>query len=306
VAERPIAVDEDVLRVEALTVTYDTSARPAVDQVSFQLRRGEILGLVGESGSGKTTTAMAILGLVKPPARVLGGSVELDGVDLLTLRRRELRALRWSSISLIPQGAMNALMPVMRVEAQIADVIRAHEGHVPRRRLRERVRELLAIVELAPHVAGMFPHELSGGMKQRVCIAMAIALEPHVVVADEPTSALDVVVQRAVAETLAGVQRRLGVSVILIGHDMALQAQLADRVGVMWRGRLVELGPVRDIFRAPAHPYTRMLLQSIPSLRERAWHPNAEVALLRELAQQHLDNGIPLRTIAGTHLAAVP
>src|SRR5882672_2243404 len=124
------------------------SARPAVDQVSFQLRRGEILGLVGESGSGKTTTAMAILGLVKPPARVLGGSVELDGVDLLTLRRRELRAVRWSSISLIPQGAMNALMPVMRVEAQIADVIRAHEGHVPRRRLRERIRELLASVEL--------------------------------------------------------------------------------------------------------------------------------------------------------------
>jgi peptide/nickel transport system ATP-binding protein len=307
VPERPATPPpEDVLSVERLTVTYDAAARAAVDGVSFQLRRGEILGLVGESGSGKTTTAMAILGLIKPPGRVVGGSVRLAGVDLLALGRRELRPLRWSAISLVPQGAMNALMPVMRVEAQIADAIRAHEGHIPRRAMRERIRELLASVELSPRVAEMFPHELSGGMKQRVCIAMAIALQPQVVVADEPTSALDVVVQRAVAETLADVQRRLGVSVILIGHDMALQAQLADRLGVMWNGRLVELGPVREIFRAPAHPYTRMLLRAIPSLRERSWHPDAEVSRLREQAQQHFDAGTPLRAIADNHLAAVP
>src|SRR4029077_4107769 len=156
---------------------------------------------------------------------------------------------------------MNSLAPLMRVEDQVIDVIRAHEGRTRRRLLSERVRELLATVELPPRVAKMFPHELSGGMKQRVCIAMAIALGPKVVVADEPTSALDVVVQRAVAQTLADIQRRLGVAVLLIGHDMALQAQLADRVGVMWQGRLVEIGPVGRIYHQPVHPYTQLLLR---------------------------------------------
>ena len=296
---------DDVLSVERLTVTYGAGARPAVADVGFRLRRGEMLGLVGESGSGKTTTAMALLGLIKPPGMVVSGTARLEGVDLLSAGRRELRRLRWSAISLVPQGAMNALTPVLRVEAQIADVIRAHEGRIPARQLRERIRTLLGTVELGPAVANMFPHELSGGMKQRVCIAMAIALEPKVVVADEPTSALDVVVQRAVAETLAEVQRRLGMSVLLIGHDMALQAQLADRIGVMWQGRLVELGPVRQIFRNPAHPYTQLLLRSIPSLRESSWHP-AEVAPLREQAQRYLDDLVPLRAVADDHQAAVP
>jgi peptide/nickel transport system ATP-binding protein len=297
---------EDVLRVDGLTVAYDGADRAAVDGVSFTLRRGELLGLVGESGSGKTTTAMAILGLTKPPARILSGAVELGGVDLLHIAPRDLRRLRWSAISLVPQGAMNALAPMLRVEAQIADAIRAHEGRRSRAQLRERVRELLASVGLPEHAAGMFPHELSGGMKQRVCIAMAIALQPKVVVADEPTSALDVVVQRTVAETLAEVQRRLGMAVLLIGHDMSLQAQLADRIGVMWQGRLVELGPVRDIFRAPAHPYTRLLLQSIPSLREKTWSPSDEVAALRAEAQRHVDQRVALRIIDREHLAAVP
>src|SRR4029077_163313 len=156
---------------------------------------------------------------------------------------------------------MNALAPVMRVEDQIIDVIRAHEGRARRQQLRKRISELLATVELPARVARMYPHELSGGMKQRVCIAMAIALGPKVIVADEPTSALDVVVQRAVAQTLADIQRRLGVSVLLIGHDMALQAQVADRVGVMWQGRLVEIGPVGRIYHQPVHPYTQLLLR---------------------------------------------
>ena len=298
---------EAVLRVRDLTVRYGAAPRPAADGVSLELRRGELLGLVGESGSGKTTTAMAILGLIRPPGRVVGGSVSLDGTDLLAIRGRELRRLRWRSISLVPQGAMNALAPVMRVEDQIVDVIRAHERGGPRgRQLRERVHELLATVELPPRVARMYPHELSGGMKQRVCIAMAIALGPKVVVADEPTSALDVVVQRAVAETLADVQQRLGVSVLLIGHDMGLQAQLADRVGVMWQGRLVELGPVRSIFHSPAHPYTQLLLRSSPSLRERQWRPPAEVAELRAQAQHLVDDAVPLRTVSSDHVAAVP
>lgn len=299
-------VREDVMRVEDLTVAYHPGAPPAVDSVSFQLRRGEMLGLVGESGSGKTTTAMAVLGLVKPPAKVLRGSVIVDGSDLLSLPPRELRRMRWSAISLVPQGAMNSLMPVMRVEAQIADVIRAHEGRVSRDQIDERVRDLLASVELEPRVARMFPHELSGGMKQRVCIAMAIALKPQVVVADEPTSALDVVVQKVVARTLADIRRRLDMSVVLIGHDMALQAQMADRVGVMWKGRLVEIGPVRTIFRQPSHPYTRLLLRSIPSLRQSSWEPAFEGAQLRALAQQHLDRLLPLRPISEDHLAAVP
>jgi peptide/nickel transport system ATP-binding protein len=297
---------EDVMQVKDLTVTYQPGAPPAVDGVSFQLRRGEMLGLVGESGSGKTTTAMAVLGLVKPPAKVLRGSVFVDGSDLLALPARDLRRLRWSSISLVPQGAMNSLTPVMRVGAQITDVIRSHEGRAARHDLDRRVRDLLASVELEPHVARMFPHELSGGMKQRVCIAMAIALRPKVMVADEPTSALDVVVQKAVALTLADIRHRLDMSVVLIGHDMALQAQLADRVGVMWKGRLVEIGPVRTIFRKPAHPYTRLLLRSIPSLRQSSWEPAFEGAKLRALAQQYIDQSLALRLIGEEHLAAVP
>jgi peptide/nickel transport system ATP-binding protein len=297
---------DEVLRVDDLRVVYDGAQTPAVDGVSFGLRRGELLGLVGESGSGKTTTAMAILGLIKPPGRILSGAVGLDGVDLFALSRSELRRVRWSAISLVPQGAMNALAPMLRVEEQIADAIRAHEHRQPRSALRTRVRDLLVSVGLPEHAGQMFPHELSGGMKQRVCIAMAIALEPKVVVADEPTSALDVVVQRTVAETLAAVQRRLGMATLLIGHDLSLQAQLADRVGVMWQGRLVEIGPVRSIFRAPAHPYTQLLLRSIPSLRSRTWNPPHEVAALRGEAQQHLDARVPLRAVDADHLAAIP
>jgi peptide/nickel transport system ATP-binding protein len=299
-------VADEILRVRDLSVRYGAAPQLAADGVSLELRRGELLGLVGESGSGKTTTAMAILGLIRPPGRVVAGSVLLEDTDLLTLGDRDLRRIRWSSISFVPQGAMNALAPLMRVEDQIVDVIRAHTGRSRKEKLRERVRELLAMVELPPRVAALYPHQLSGGMKQRVCIAMAIALEPKVIVADEPTSALDVVVQRAIAETLADVQRRLGMAVLLIGHDMALQAQVADRVGVMWQGRLVEIGPVGDIFHAPAHPYTQLLLRSSPSLRERQWRPPSEVAELRASAKRLVDQGAVLRPVSEDHLAAVP
>jgi oligopeptide/dipeptide ABC transporter ATP-binding protein len=214
--------------------------------------------------------------------------------------------MRWSEISLVPQGAMNALSPIMRVRAQIEDGIRAHEKRISRDEMRLRIEELLASVDLRPQVADMYPHELSGGMKQRVCIAMAIALRPKVVVADEPTSALDVVVQKAVARTLADVRQQLGVSVLLIGHDMALQAQIADRVGVMWKGRLVEIGPVRAIFREPAHPYTQMLLQSVPSLRESAWDAASDTGGLRHTAQTYLDQRCELRAVGEDHMAAIP
>jgi ABC-type glutathione transport system ATPase component len=293
------------MTVRDLSVTYNPAGPPAVDDVSFELRRGEMLGLVGESGSGKTSTAMAILGLVKPPAKVLSGAVELGGEDLLSVSKRTLRRMRWSQISLVPQGAMNALSPIMRVGKQIEDGIRAHEKQLSGQVLHARIDELLTSVDLEPEVAKMYPHELSGGMKQRVCIAMAIALRPAVVVADEPTSALDVVVQKSVARTLADIRARLGVSVLLIGHDMALQAQIADRVGVMWKGRLIEIAPVRSIFHEPIHPYTRLLLRSVPSLRQSEWHAT-DTEDLRSTAQGYADRRLELRPVSADHWAAVP
>jgi peptide/nickel transport system ATP-binding protein len=191
----------------------------------------------------------------------------------------------------------------MRVGAQIADAIEVHERG---RATNARVVELLASVGLPERVVRLYPHELSGGMKQRACIAMAIALEPKVMVADEPTSALDVIVQREVAETLKSVQARLGMAVVMIGHDMALQAQLVDRVGVMCQGRLVEIGPVRSIFRTPAHPYTKLLLQAVPSLRERDWRPAAATEALRAEALELVAQRLPLADVGSDHHAAMP
>jgi peptide/nickel transport system ATP-binding protein len=261
-----------VLQVEDLTVSYPSPRGRfrAVDGVSFTIHPGETFGLVGESGSGKTTTAMAILNMIKPPARVEHGRILLEGVDLLAQRGEALRRLRWSRLSFIPQGAQNALSPVMKITDQIGDAITSHEGRQPRRQLRRRIADLLESVGLPAHVAEMYPHELSGGMKQRVCIAMAIALSPQLIVADEPTSALDVVVQRVVAETLKAVQARLNAALLLIGHDMGLQAQLVDHLGVMYGGRLVEVGAVRDIFKNPVHPYTQRLIASSPSIKQRS------------------------------------
>jgi peptide/nickel transport system ATP-binding protein len=295
-----------VLAVDGVSVSYPDGQggrRVVVDDVSFDLRRGEMLGLAGESGSGKSTTAMAVLGLIREPGRMDAGSVLLDGTDLRALSREALRRERWQSISLVPQGAMSALNPVMRVGAQIADVIEVHERG---RGGSQRIHDLLASVGLPARVAGMYPHELSGGMKQRACIAMAIALDPKVMIADEPTSALDVIVQREVAETLKAVQARLGMAVVMIGHDMALQAQLVDRVGVMCQGRLVEIGPVRAIFRTPAHPYTKLLLRAVPSLRERDWRPASDTEALRAEALELVAQRHPLTDVGPDHQAAMP
>lgn len=296
---------EAALTVSDLSVSYPDGAggrRLVVDDVAFDLRRGEMLGLVGESGSGKSTTAMAVLGLIRDPGRVESGTVLLDDVDLRGLSREALRRERWSSIALVPQGAMSALNPVMRVGAQIADVIEAHEGGATA----ARIEELLGSVGLPPRVARLYPHELSGGMKQRACIAMAIALDPKVMVADEPTSALDVIVQREVAQTLKAVQARLGTAIVMIGHDMALQAQLVDRVGVMCQGRLVEIGPVRSIFRDAVHPYTKLLLGAVPSLRERDWRPASATEALRAEAMELVAQRHPLVDVGTDHQAAVP
>jgi peptide/nickel transport system ATP-binding protein len=258
-----------VLDVRDLYVNYRTPRGPvrAVNGVSFFLRPGERLGLVGESGSGKTTTALSLMRLLRPPAVIEGGQVLLDGRDLLSLSEEEMRKARSADIALIPQGAMNSLNPVMVVGEQLRDTIMAHMDGVSRQTVSGRIREVLEWVDLRPDVMEAFPHELSGGMKQRVCIAMGILLSPKVIIADEPTSALDVVVQRQVMETLGRVQKDLGAAVILVGHDMGLMAQFVDRVGVMYAGKLVEISPVRDIFKDPQHPYTQLLIGSLPTLR---------------------------------------
>jgi peptide/nickel transport system ATP-binding protein len=257
-----------VLSVEDLRVYYATPHGPvkAVDGVSFALRPGERMGLIGESGSGKTTIGTALMRLTKPPGRIVGGRVLLNGRDLLTLDEPALRAVRLREIALVPQGAMNSLNPVMRLRDQIVDAIVAHEGQLPKRELDERVAQALARVGLLPAFADRFTHELSGGQKQRVAMAIATVLQPAVIIADEPTSALDVVVQRQVMMTLGQVQEGLGAAVILIGHDMGLIAQFADVVGVLYAGRLVEIGPIDDILERPRHPYTRLLIDSLPTL----------------------------------------
>ena len=273
------------LQVNNLRVSYMTGEREvkAVDDVSFSLYPGERLGIVGESGSGKTTLALALMRLHKPPAYIMGGEAILDDSDILALEREAMRQTRWSKLSLIPQGSMNSLNPVIKIKHQMADAIEAHERGWSRGRIAKHIGELLGRVGLPDSVAEMYPHELSGGMKQRVCIALAIILEPSVIIADEPTSALDVVVQRVVMQTLNDVQEQLNAAMIIIGHDMGLMAQSADRLAVMYAGKMVEVSPIASFFNDPQHPYSQMLISSLPSpeeKRELAGIPGSQPSLL--------------------------
>jgi peptide/nickel transport system ATP-binding protein len=264
-------MSDAILRVDRLRVAYDhpRGAVRAVDEVSFSLRAHERFGLAGESGSGKSTMALAILRMIKPPGHIEGGEVWLEDTALSTLDDAATRRLRLAGIAMVPQGSMNSLNPVVRIRDQIADALTDHGLHPGRRELSARVASLLAQVGLPADVGLKYPHELSGGMKQRACIAIAICLRPKVIIADEPTSALDVVVQKQVMETLGRVQADLGAAIILVGHDMGLMAQFVDRLGIMYAGRLVEVAPIREIITAPRHPYTRMLIDSLPSLEHR-------------------------------------
>ena len=259
------------LKVEGLKVYYWTDRGPvkAVDGIDLEIKKGERFGIVGESGCGKSTTATTLLRLIKPPGAVEQGRILLDGDDLLQLDDEQMRSVRWSRISLIPQGSMNSLNPVIKIGSQIMDAVAAHGGSGSSAESKSRIVELLGMVGLPARVYNMYPHELSGGMKQRACIAMAIVLQPQVIIADEPTSALDVVVQRVVTQTLIKVQERLGAALVIIGHDMGLLAQLVDRLAVMYAGKVAEVSPAEDIFKDPLHPYTQLLIGSVPSVKEK-------------------------------------
>ncbi len=268
----PVPVQQKpALKVNDLRVYYgtDVGTVKAVDGVSFTLARNERIALVGESGSGKTTLALALMRMVRPPGYIASGNIEVDGVDMLSLNEEDMRRARLARISLVPQGAMNSLNPVRKVRDHIVDGLVDHGVAGNAKKLEPEIERLLGRVGLPPSVANLFPHELSGGMKQRVAMAMATSMHPVVIVADEPTSALDVVVQRQVMRTLRALQKETNAGVILVGHDMGLVAQFADRVGVMYAGKIVEMGPVRNIVRKPSHPYTRMLISSLPVLKEK-------------------------------------
>jgi peptide/nickel transport system ATP-binding protein len=252
-----------LLEIEDLQVHFETrrGIARAVNRVNLTLYTGERFGLVGESGSGKTTLILALLRMIKKPGFIAGGKALMEGTDLLQLGPEQVRQTRLARVAMIPQGAMNSLNPVLRIGEQLALTMREH-GPEPQQ---GRLAELLQAVGLKPEVARRYPHELSGGMKQRVCIAQAISLKPRLILADEPTSALDVVVQRQIMQTLRALQEGLGATVLLVGHDMGLMAQFAQRLGIMYGGKLVEVGTVEQIFRNPQHPYTQLLIASIPS-----------------------------------------
>ncbi len=257
-----------VLSINDLDVQYYTDAGVvyANNKINLVLKEGERLGLVGESGSGKSTLALAILGMIKPPGKIAAGEILLDGRDITKLNAEEMRQVRGHEISMIPQGAMNSLNPVMRINDQIIDLMIDHNLNISKREMLELAGEALEAVDLARNVGDMFPHELSGGMKQRACIAIAIAMKPKVIIADEPTSALDVVTQRQVMQTIRHIQEEMGAAVILIGHDMGLMAQFVDRLAVMYAGSMMEVAHKEGAFRAPMHPYTQMLIESLPKL----------------------------------------
>jgi peptide/nickel transport system ATP-binding protein len=258
---------DPLVELRGLTVEYGLGDRMlrAVDGVNLAIAPSEILGLAGESGSGKSTIANAIMQILRPPARIAGGQILFKDEDLTTKSREELRKFRWRNVSMVFQSAMNALNPVMRVGDQFVDMMRAHE-HISRRESQHQAAELLDLVGIDPRRIRAYPHELSGGMRQRVIIAMALALRPELVIMDEPTTALDVVVQREILQQIQTLQRELGFAVLFITHDLSLLVEIADRIAIMYAGEIIEEAPAEEIHRAPRHPYTVGLMQSFPPL----------------------------------------
>jgi peptide/nickel transport system ATP-binding protein len=256
-----------VLDVKKLTTHFfmQEAVARAVEDVSFSLRKGEMLGLAGESGCGKTTTALSIMKLLPPGGRILKGEIVLDEEDLVKKTDSEMNAIRWKKISIVFQGAMNALNPVIRVGDQVAEAVTEKES-VSKAEAWQRARSLFELVGLDSSRVTDYPHEFSGGMRQRVMIAMALACSPSIVIADEPVTALDVIVQARILELIKELQRKLGLSVIMITHDLSVIAETCERVAIMYAGRIAELGSVNDIYKDPWHPYTDALITAFPSL----------------------------------------
>ena len=257
-----------LLEVDGLSLSYLTrhGEIEAVRDVSFQLARGSALGLVGESGCGKTSVAKSLMRLLPDNARLSAGRVILDGEDILLMSEEEMRLRRWRSISIVFQAAMNVLDPVYRVGHQIVEAIEAHGVESTDSGARERVARLFRMVGLDPQLMERYPHEFSGGMRQRAVIAMALSCDPDLIIADEPTTALDVIMQDRILRELKAIQQQLAMSIIYISHDIAVVAEVTDTVGVMYAGSLVEVGKTADVFRSPAHPYTAALMSSFPSV----------------------------------------
>jgi peptide/nickel transport system ATP-binding protein len=260
--------DRVLLEVRNLTVDYvgEHSVARAVNGIDFDIREGEAFGLAGESGCGKSTVAFAIARLTRLPGLVSGGQVRIGGEDVLKFDKARLKAYRWREVSFVFQSAMNALNPVITVAEQITDVIETHEPELGSKGARERAVELFELVGIPPKRLDDYPHQFSGGMRQRICIAIALALKPKLIIMDEPTTALDVVVQRDIIEQIVELKARLGFSVLFITHDLGLMIEFCDRIGVMYSGELVEVAPATSILTNPRHPYTRALGNSFPPL----------------------------------------
>jgi oligopeptide/dipeptide ABC transporter ATP-binding protein len=258
--------DLPLLDVENLCVDYVSSGRSpahAVVHLSFQLRRGEVMGLVGESGCGKSTLALALMRLLPAAGRITSGTIRLHGIDLLELSEREMADIRWRRIAMVFQGAMNALNPVRTVGDQIAEAVRLH-ATLPDEKIAGRVSELLDLVGIAANRNHQYPFQYSGGMRQRAMIAMALACSPDIIIADEPTTALDVMIQAQILDLLASLQRQLGLAIVLVTHDLGIVAELCDRVLVMYGGMTAEHADVDTVFNSPRHPYTQELLKAFP------------------------------------------
>ncbi len=259
---------DNLLSVENLTMHYTTRVGDvsAVDDITFTVRKGEALGLVGESGCGKTSIASTLLKMLPDNARIQKGQIYLDDLDLVPLSESRMKSIRWERISMVFQAAMNALDPVYKVGDQILEAMEAHGKVESNQAARAHLEELFRLVSLDPRMLDRYPHEYSGGMRQRAVIAMALACQPDLIIADEPTTALDVIVQDNLLREMTALQKRLDMSMIYISHDIAVIAEVSDRIGVMYAGRMAELGATQEVFQQPQHPYTHGLLSAFPSI----------------------------------------
>jgi peptide/nickel transport system ATP-binding protein len=261
-------VDDAILNITGLSIHYPTSTGVvrAVDDINFSMPRGRVVGLVGESGCGKSTLGLSILRLMRPPGEIVSGSIVLDGEDLIEKDESEMRRVRGPRISMVFQDPMTSLNPLIRLDRHFLETIRAHERHVGKKEALARVGKLVEHLGISATRLREFPHELSGGMRQRIMIGLALILNPELIIADEPTNSLDVIVEAHFLDLLKGLQKEYNLTILLITHNMGIVAQLADRVAVMYAGRIVEEGDVFGLFEKPLHPYTQGLLSSIPNI----------------------------------------